>query len=114
MPGAAPANPLPTGRAERILICLTGRPSSAILIRRGKRVADYLHAECLAVHVGEDSADREAVERHMTFARNLRIETHVIPGRDVPGAVAELRPQPRSDSDFHGTLRPPALVEAIS
>ena len=27
------------------------RPSSAMLIRRGKRVADYLHADCLAVHV---------------------------------------------------------------
>jgi two-component system sensor histidine kinase KdpD len=88
LPGAAAKTP-PTGRTERILICLTGRPSSAILIRRGKRVADYLHAECLAVHVGEDSANREAVERHMTFARNLRIETHVIAGRDVPGALVE-------------------------
>jgi two-component system sensor histidine kinase KdpD len=88
-PGAEPANPLPAGRPERILICLTGRPSSAILIRRGKRVADYLHAECLAVHVGEDKANLESVERHMTFARNLRIETHVISGGDVPQAVAE-------------------------
>jgi two-component system sensor histidine kinase KdpD len=77
----------PPSRHERILVCLTGRPSSAILIRRGKRVADYLHADCLAVHIGEDSANREAVERHMTFARNLRIETHVIQGKDVPSAV---------------------------
>ena len=77
----------PPSRHERILVCLTGRPSSAILIRRGKRVADYLHADCLAVHIGEDSANREAVERHMTFARNLRIETHVIPGTDISSAV---------------------------
>jgi two-component system sensor histidine kinase KdpD len=88
LPGAA-GNTQPAGRTERILICLTGRPSSAILIRRGKRVADYLHAECLAVHVGEQTADREAVERHMTFARNLRIETHTITGGDVPSAVVE-------------------------
>jgi two-component system sensor histidine kinase KdpD len=83
-----PADSPPPGRPERILICLTGRPSSAILIRRGKRVADYIHAECLAVHVGDDSHNREAVERHMSFARNLRIETHVIPGKDVPLALA--------------------------
>jgi len=78
----------PPRRTERILICLTGRPSSAILIRRGKRVADYIHAECLAIHVGDATHDREAVERHMSFARNLRIEAHVIPGRDIASAVA--------------------------
>jgi two-component system sensor histidine kinase KdpD len=78
----------PAGRAERILICLTGRPSSAILIRRGKRVADYIHAECLAVHVGDPTHDREAVERHMSFARNLRIDTHVLPDGDVANALA--------------------------
>ena len=78
----------PDRRTERILICLTGRPSSAVLIRRGKRVADYIHAECLAVHVADESHDGEAVERHMSFARNLRIETHVIRGKDVPDALA--------------------------
>jgi two-component system sensor histidine kinase KdpD len=87
-PGDVAAAPLPPQRTERILICLTGRPSSAILIRRGKRVADYIHAECLAVHVGDDSHNRDAVERHMSFARNLRIETHVIPRGDVPTAIA--------------------------
>lgn len=87
-PGDGPADLQPVRRTERILVCLTGRPSSAVLIRRGKRVADYIHAECLAVHVGDPSHDREAVERHMSFARNLRIETHVIPNGDVPDAVA--------------------------
>jgi two-component system sensor histidine kinase KdpD len=38
--------------------------------------------------VGENGHNREAVERHMSFARNLRIETHVISGRDVPLAIA--------------------------
>ena len=76
-------------KKERILICLTGRPSSAILLRRGKRVADYIHADCLAVHVGDPTHDREAVERHMSFARNLRVDTHVLPGSDIPGAIAK-------------------------
>jgi two-component system sensor histidine kinase KdpD len=88
LPGELAAGSPAARRTERILVCLTGRPSSAILIRRGKRVADYIHADCLAVHVGDDTHDREAVERHMSFARNLRIETHVIQGRDVSSALA--------------------------
>jgi two-component system sensor histidine kinase KdpD len=88
LPGEAAAGSPAARRTERILVCLTGRPSSAILIRRGKRVADYIHADCLAVHVGDDTHDREAVERHMSFARNLRIETHVIQGGDVSSALA--------------------------
>jgi len=84
-----PSDPQTPVKKERILICLTGRPSSAILIRRGKRVADYIHADCLAVHVGDPTHDRDAVERHMSFARNLRIDTHVLPGSDVSGAIAK-------------------------
>jgi two-component system sensor histidine kinase KdpD len=76
-------------REERILICLTGRPSSANLIRRGKRVADYLQGDCLAVHVAHGPVCDESVQRHMSFARNLRIETHVLEGEDVPSVIAE-------------------------
>lgn len=91
---------------ERILICLTGRPSSAILIRRGKRVADYLHADCLAIHVtGGPKAfgdDREAVERHMTFARNLRIETHIVEANDIPLAITDFARQRSITQIFMG------------
>ncbi|MCU1235627.1 MAG: Osmosensitive channel His kinase sensor [Candidatus Solibacter sp.] len=75
-------------REERILICLTGRPSSANLIRRGKRVADYLHGDCLAVHISPGPVCDQAVQRHISFARNLRIQTHVIEGEDVPSLIA--------------------------
>jgi two-component system sensor histidine kinase KdpD len=74
---------------EKILICLTGRPSSANLIRRGKRVADYLQAECLAVHVAAPGDVDPTVKRHMNFARNLRVQTHVIEGEDIPRTLAE-------------------------
>ena len=106
----APAGPSPTGRAERVLICLTGRPASAMLIRRGKRVADYLHAGCVAIHVaceGEESTEsRNAVERHLSFARNLRIETHVIESRDVPRAIAEFARTQRITQIFIGRALP--------
>jgi two-component system sensor histidine kinase KdpD len=82
----------PAARHDRILICLTERPSTAVLIRRGKRVADYLQADCLAVHVerGPNArAHSEALEKHLCFARNLHIETHVLNGRDVAQTIVE-------------------------
>ena len=102
----SPAESPPIQHTDRILICLTGRPSSAVLIRRGKRVADYIHADCLAVHVGDATHDREAVERHMSFARNLRIETHVITGRDVPSALASFARERGVTQIFMGRSSP--------
>ena len=46
-----PAADLPAN-AERVLLLIEPDPSSAALIRRARRVADYLHADCLAVYVG--------------------------------------------------------------
>ena len=83
------AAPLPQA-SDRILILVTEEPSSAALIRRGRRVADYLQADCLAVCVLPDGGlpqlpprQREAVEKHLTFARNLQIEPSILPGEDV-------------------------------
>ncbi|MDR3676661.1 MAG: histidine kinase, partial [Acidobacteriota bacterium] len=76
--------------ADRILVYVTEHPSTAILIRRGRRVADYLQADCFAVFVHAEmdfnalpAAKREAVERHLNFARNLHIETRVLQGEDI-------------------------------
>src|ERR1700757_2549912 len=50
---------------ECILIHITADPSTAMLIRRGRRVADYLHADCLAlfVHKTPELSDLPAVDR---------------------------------------------------
>jgi two-component system sensor histidine kinase KdpD len=82
---------------ERILIFVTPDPSSAALIRRGKRVADYLNADCFAVAVRRSEADshpaaspeQEALDRHLNFARNLHIETRVLEGKDVSKTLVE-------------------------
>jgi two-component system sensor histidine kinase KdpD len=80
----------PPARHERILICLTERPSTAVLIRRGKRVADYLQADCLAVHVEHSSGSGgPALEKHLSFARNLHIDTHVLKGKDVARTIVD-------------------------
>ncbi len=83
-------------QSDRILILVTPDPATAMLIRRGKRVADYLHAECFAVAVSREidlhdmpARDREMVERHLNFARNLHIETRVLQGHDVAKTLVE-------------------------
>jgi two-component system sensor histidine kinase KdpD len=78
----------PPGRHDRILIHVTAEPASAMLIRRGKRVADYLHADCIALAVVNRSVD-DATERHLNFARNLHIETRVAESDNVAQTVVD-------------------------
>jgi two-component system sensor histidine kinase KdpD len=81
---------------ERILIHITADASTAMLIRRGRRVADYLHADCTALFVHRTAelsqlpaGERQAVEKHLRFARSLQIETQVIGGTDIAKTVVD-------------------------
>jgi two-component system sensor histidine kinase KdpD len=81
---------------ERILIHITESPSAAGLIRRGRRVADYLKADCFAVCVMPPEGGaaiskeaREAIERHLDFARKMHIETRVLDGEDTAEALVD-------------------------
>ena len=77
---------------ERILLWLTSDPATAILIRRGRRVADYLQSECMAIAVAkasETADEHAAVERHLNFAKNMRIGAETIDGEDAARTVAE-------------------------
>ncbi len=87
-----PANGAGTGtpKHHKILVLVTANPKTAMVIRRAKRVSDFLGAECFAVAVqptgdlsGLSAEDREAIEKHLNFARNLHIETRVLEGDDV-------------------------------
>jgi two-component system sensor histidine kinase KdpD len=84
------------GPRERVLVYVTEDPSAAALIRRGRRVADYLHADCFAVCIIPDAdltklhaRQREAIERHLSFARNLHIEARVLQGEDVARTLVD-------------------------
>jgi len=90
----------PTGRLERILILVTADPSSAMVIRRAKRVADYLHADCMAVAIQRPNGgnkvaatEHESLERHLNFARNLHIDARLldaeVAGDDPAKALVE-------------------------
>jgi two-component system, OmpR family, sensor histidine kinase KdpD len=81
---------------ERILIHITADPSTAMLIRRGRRVADYLHADCTALFVHQTpelsqlpAEERQAVEKHLRFARSLQIETRILGGSDIAKTVVD-------------------------
>ena len=91
VPGATKPEPLSN---ERILVNVTPDASTAALLRRARRVADYVHAECLAVYVQQGGSsnsahgtEQEAVNRHLNFARSLHIETRVVEGADPAEAL---------------------------
>lgn len=84
----------PATEHERILIHVTDAPSAVGLIRRGRRVADYLRADCFAVSVvpgpglaGLPAAQRETLERHLDFARKLHIDTRILDAEDPAEAL---------------------------
>jgi len=79
---------------ERLLLVIGPDPASAALIRRGRRVADYLRAEILAVYVSSPTEvakltpdERDHLDRHLNFARALQIETRILEGDRIPEAV---------------------------
>jgi two-component system, OmpR family, sensor histidine kinase KdpD len=86
----------PPRKHHKILVFITADPKSAMLIRRAKRVSDFIGAECFAVAVqpagdltGLPEADRETVEQHLNFARNLHIETRILEGEDVAATLVD-------------------------
>jgi two-component system, OmpR family, sensor histidine kinase KdpD len=106
---------------DRILIYITADASTTMLIRRGRRMTDYLGADCFAVAVlsyrRDHGADERihAVEAHLNFARNLHIEARSLEGDDPAETLVDFarrnqitqvlvgRPKHRSWSRLLGT-----------
>jgi two-component system sensor histidine kinase KdpD len=70
---------------DRILLWITPKPTTAMLIRRAKRVADYLGCPCTAVY---SDADTAAVGQWLNICENLRIESRAISCADPAVNVA--------------------------
>jgi len=84
------------GQSDKILVNVTAEASTAMLLRRARRVADYLHAACVAVFVYPErefsnlpAPRRQAIERHLHFAKNLRIDTAMVPGKNRADALVD-------------------------
>jgi two-component system sensor histidine kinase KdpD len=93
---ASPLSGADALQEEKILVCLSSRDTSVALIRRGKRVADFFHADCIAAYViprpdwkGVPAQERAAVERHLKLAEELRLKTELWVGRDIARTLVE-------------------------
>jgi two-component system sensor histidine kinase KdpD len=111
-----PAEAVGPDAHDRLLLVIGPDPSSAALIRRGRRVADYLRAECFAVHVANSAdlgdltaEDRERLNRHLNFARALQIETRILEGKDIPETVVDFARTNGITQIFIPRERPTAL-----
>ena len=93
----APETTQPRRIEDAVVIYISDEPTTAMLIRRGRRVADVIHAKCFAVTVADGANGlqslpaqrRDAVERHLTFAKNLHIDTAVLSGNDSAKALVD-------------------------
>jgi two-component system sensor histidine kinase KdpD len=97
----------PAAPADRLLLLLDPHPASAALIRRGRRVADYLRADCLAIVVVTKSdlsrlsaQQRADVAKLLTFARGLQIDTQVLEGEDPATVVVDFARRERVTQIF--------------
>jgi two-component system, OmpR family, sensor histidine kinase KdpD len=108
-------------KPHRILILVTADPKTAMLIRRARRVSDFLGAECFAVAVqptgdlsGLPQGARESVERHLNFARNLHIETRILQGDDVASTLVDFGRRNRITQIFVTRPRRRGILPALS
>ena len=81
---------------QKILVNITADPFTAMLLRRARRIADHLHATCMAVYVfskeeseKRPSEDHPTIQRHLRFAENLHIETKTIDGKNRAKALVD-------------------------
>src|SRR5579859_6090165 len=85
----------PWAAGEHVLCCINEHPSSAELVRRGRRLADNLRAPLTVFYVesprhlnlNEDQKDR--VADTLRIAERLGAETVMQPGRDIAGTILE-------------------------
>jgi two-component system sensor histidine kinase KdpD len=108
-----------SGQTEKILIWLTPHPSTGMLIRRGRRVADYLDSSCTAIFVAREPAmaelsteDRAEVEKQLNFCRNLRIQPEIIASKDPAKAVTDYARQ-HGITQIFVTRHAPAVHELV-
>ena len=90
-----------------MLLLIEPNPASAALIRRGRRVADYLQADCLGVYVSQtddlrhlSEEDRDRVQRHLSFARGLQVDTRVLTGEDIANTLVTFARQEKVTQIF--------------
>ena len=99
----------PDEPAETLLVAIHQRPTAGCAIRRARRTAERIGAECYAVYVAPDedwtgisTQDRATIEQHLDLARTLHLETHVLHGSHVARTLADFAVRHRVTRFFLG------------
>ncbi|MDF2501296.1 MAG: kdpD 3 [Anaerosporomusa subterranea] len=87
----------PWPAAGRVMVCVSGSPFSAQLIRAARRLAGGLHADCLAVHIEAakrrfpmGDKERDRVARNMQLAEELGAKTLTVVGNELTQEILEV------------------------
>jgi two-component system sensor histidine kinase KdpD len=85
----------PWAVGERLLVAVSGAPSSTALVRHARRMADRLRAPWAAIHVETarslrmGSAERARITEALGLAERMGAEAVTIPGQDVAETILE-------------------------
>lgn len=80
---------------EHILVCLSGAPSNARVIRTAARMAEAFHADFTALFVQNNAARRPGAKSGVTLRENLKLAEDLgavivtLQGDDIPVQIAE-------------------------
>ncbi len=77
------------GIQEHLLICLSGAPSNAAVIRTAVRMAEAFHGKLTALFVDNRQARGEAVRENLRLARELGARIATVYGDDTALQIAE-------------------------
>jgi two-component system sensor histidine kinase KdpD len=108
---APPPTVLDSGRRERILLWLTPHPSTAMLIRRGRRVADFLGCPCTAVYVEKEAA---GMEPWLNICLNLRIDARPMECRDNPAKAVATYARANNITQVYVTRNAPEVSKLVN
>ncbi|VBB07072.1 uspa [Lucifera butyrica] len=83
--------------AERVMVCVSGSPFSAQLIRAAHRLAGGLHADWLAVHIEEmkrrfpmGDKEQDRIGRNMRLAEELGAKTLTVVGAHLTQEILDV------------------------
>ena len=85
----------PWAAGEHVLCCINEHPSSAELVRRGRRLADNLKGPLTVVyvesarHLNLSEIEKDRVADTLRIAERLGAETVTLPGREIAETVLE-------------------------
>ena len=85
----------PWAAGEHVLVCINEHKSSAELVRRGRRLADYFKASFTVLyveasrHLSLSEVEKDRIADTMRLAQRLGAEAVTLPGRDTATTILE-------------------------